>query len=191
MNSYVLEGFNIVTEKDICDAISYQGGIAGTTVLLFDGSKLVGPVLKNNKEFKASRTGVRETHEVVYTHDTPQIYTISDITSPEIVTQRKISKYEKSTLNTVIAKMTKSTKECLFVPDMHAQQIVQQNRVHRSITSRAIAINDALLLSDVSFGTQTDNTETNITVQYIQERNDFEQGWACYPKNKKHTTQMS
>jgi hypothetical protein len=88
-------------------------------------------------------------------------------------------------------KITKSTKECLFVPDMHVQQIVQQNREHRLITSRAIAINDALLLSDVSFGTQTDETETNIAVQYIQERTDFEQGWACYPKNKKHTTQMS
>ena len=80
MKAYVLDGFDIITEKDICDAISYHDGIAGTTAVLFDGAELEGPVLKNNKEFKASKTGVRETHEVVWTNSTPLIYKISDIT---------------------------------------------------------------------------------------------------------------
>ena len=81
----MLDSYDIKTEKDICDAISYQDGIASTTVLLFYSRKLVGPVLKENKEFKASRTGVRETHEVAYAHDTSHMCAISNITSSEIV----------------------------------------------------------------------------------------------------------
>ena len=40
-------------------------------------------------KFKVS-TGVRETHEVIYSHPTPKLLTISDITSPEIITPKKM-----------------------------------------------------------------------------------------------------
>ena len=78
---------------------------------------LKGPVLKDKKEFKASRTGVRETHEVVWTDSTPLIYKISDITVPERVTPLKISNYQSNTLVTLIIKIVKSDILLLFVPD--------------------------------------------------------------------------
>ena len=89
----MIDGNNVITEKDICEAISYHEGIAGTTVILFNGENLKEPVLKDKKEFKASRTGVRETHEVVWTDSASLIYKISDITVPERVILLKISNY--------------------------------------------------------------------------------------------------
>ena len=107
MKSYVMDGNDIVTERHILDALSFNGdgGIAGSTAILFDDNALEGPVLKNNKEFKASKTGVRETHEVFWNiEQTPHVFTISDITLPEVVTQRKIDNYESNSLSTNIIK---------------------------------------------------------------------------------------
>jgi hypothetical protein len=180
MKAYVLDGNAILTEKDICKAIAHDGGIAGTTAVLFNGEALEGPVLKGNKQFKGSKTGVRETHEVVYTHSTPHIYSISSITVPEVVTVRKLNKYEPNALVTSVTMKTKSDKPSLFVPDMQQpQQDISQNRVNQSSTCRAKAINEALILADVDFGSQQDQQNTNQAQQsitYIPDRSDIQRG---------------
>ena len=52
LKSHVMDGHDVITEKDTCDVISYHGGISRTTAVLFDGGTLEGPVLRNKKEFK-------------------------------------------------------------------------------------------------------------------------------------------
>ena len=54
LKAYVLDGGDVITESDICEAISHLGGIAGTTAVLFDGSELTGPVLKNKKRVQSN-----------------------------------------------------------------------------------------------------------------------------------------
>ena len=46
----VIEGSDVIIEKDTHDAISFQEGIAGNTSIMFDRDPLKGPVLKNNKK---------------------------------------------------------------------------------------------------------------------------------------------
>ena len=67
---YLMDGGNICNEDDIYAALYHQGGIRGSTAIPFYGTHIKGPVLKNRNEFKASKTGVRETHEVTWTNDT-------------------------------------------------------------------------------------------------------------------------
>ena len=54
---------DILIEDDIVKAISFDGGISGTTAVLFDAGGLFGKRSLNKTNFKI-RTGARETHEV-------------------------------------------------------------------------------------------------------------------------------
>ena len=121
LKSYVLDGNDIVTELDIFKALSFGGGLVGTRAILLDGNNLKGPVLQDKKEFKATKTGVRETHEIIWNTippETPKVLTISDITPPEIITARKLSGYRPNTLIASISKIHISRKAPLFIPDI-------------------------------------------------------------------------
>ena len=50
---------------DIISALTFDGGLVGSCAILLDGSNLKGPKLKNNKEFKVTKMGVCEAHEVI------------------------------------------------------------------------------------------------------------------------------
>ena len=185
IKSYVYDGNDVATEEDIFTALSFGGGIAGSTAVLLDGGSLKGPVLQNGKEFKATKTLVRETHEMIFSLPTPKVHTILDITPPEIITERKLSNYKANQLVAEISKIHKSSALPLFVPSMHI--VNNQIEENISMTNRATAIENALSLADIVYG----NTITieNDTVTYIQ-RNDFTPGWACYPKNKKKNASL-
>jgi hypothetical protein len=73
LGAFIRDQNGIYLEEDIYDALCHQGGIMGSSAILFDGENLKGPVLQNGKEFKATKTGVRETHEVLWTHETPLV----------------------------------------------------------------------------------------------------------------------
>jgi hypothetical protein len=98
-------------------------------------------------------------------------------------------------LRTTISNRFKSNKESLFVADNLAQQqpTNNQNSFNQSSTNRAKAINDALVLADVDFGTQEDhNANQQQSTVFIQECiHDCQPGWACYPKNRRNTTHMN
>ena len=96
MKSYIYDGNNVATEENIFQALSFGGGIAGSTAILLGGNNLKGSVLKNRKEFKATKILVRETHEMIFSLLTPKIHTISDVTPPKMTTQRKLSNYESN-----------------------------------------------------------------------------------------------
>ena len=54
LKSHVMKGNNFITDEGMRDDISFQGGISGTTSILFDGDTVQGPVLIFNKELKYS-----------------------------------------------------------------------------------------------------------------------------------------
>ena len=105
-----MDGGNICNEDDIYATLCHQGGVRGYITILFDSANFKGPVLKNRKEFKASETRVRETHELTWTNETPYVYTTLGITAPEIVTQMKIDNYESNLLQASILSTHQSTK---------------------------------------------------------------------------------
>ena len=180
LKSFVLKGNDICTEEDIYNAMSSGAGLAGTSAVLFDGSKLTGKVFDTPKTgFKASKTGVRETHEMLWTELTPRVYTISNITQPEVVSQQKIRNYTPNTLLGSISKITKSSTSPLFIPTI-GNMIT--NRPTKISTS-TVAVTEALKLTDVGFGDVAEKP-----IEYGEEGIDTPAhchvvpGWACYPK---------
>ena len=118
LKSYIIDGNDVTTEMNVYSALIHQDGLAGSTAILFDGRNLKGPVLQGGKGFnKVTKTGVRETHEFNWTKETPQIFTISDITSSEIVTTHKLNTHPINQLHTSILQVQASSKAPLFVPD--------------------------------------------------------------------------
>ena len=174
---YVLENNNIKDAKDIHDALSHGTGLAGTTAVLFDGKKIDGSKgLYGKDKFKASKTGVRETHEILWTNLTPWVYTISDITKAEVITEHKINKFVPNRIGGEIKALTAPTKAELFVAKPHGQKEV---RVSKKASSTAV-VTEALYLSQVEYGSVQD-----IVLNYEDGDGDQLAGWACYPKMEK------
>jgi len=44
LKSYCIDGHDIVTESDIFEVLQYEGGLAGSRAMLFDGTHMRGPV---------------------------------------------------------------------------------------------------------------------------------------------------
>ena len=83
----------------------------------FDGANLEGPVLAN--QLKATKTCVRETHEVLWENDTPYVYTISEVTKPEIITSCRLNNaiYKPNQLHTGMLQSFVSPEKTLFKVD--------------------------------------------------------------------------
>ena len=188
LGAFIRDQNEIYLEEDIYDALCHQGGIMGSSAILFDGENLKGPVLQNGKEFKATKTGVRETHEVLWTHETPHVYTISDITTPERVTMRKLTNYPASKLHTTILRSHLSSKPALFIPDERVCIVNDEECVAANTeTDLTIIVKTALELADVDFG--DNNDDEGPIIEYVPQTDDskdyFPPGWACYPKREK------
>ena len=61
--SFVEDGNDIAVEEDIFSALSFNGGIAGTTTKLINAKNLVSPRISNNKKFACSAK-TRSTHDI-------------------------------------------------------------------------------------------------------------------------------
>ena len=114
LKSYIEDGFNIDLEEDIVKALSHRGGIAGTTVVLVDGSDLTGPTL--NKCFHCNGIGSCETHEIVWKEEQVEIVASSGITSPVTVAKKRLERYKKNTLCLPVDAEYTSTKPPLVIP---------------------------------------------------------------------------
>jgi hypothetical protein len=132
--------------------MTFEGGLAGTSAILFDGSTLKGPVL--NKEFKMTKTGVRETHEMLWSNDRPQVFTISNITNSEQVTARRLQNFHANVLHASIAKIHRSTKPSLFVPNKNPRRNVDASSETLTLKQkqRSQTVASALRLADIEFG---------------------------------------
>ena len=118
LKSWILESRDITTEKDIVDSFCFAAVLVGKTALLFDGKNFVGPILPQKDGFKAI-TGVSETYEVEYEMPTPCVNTVSDITTPKIITKRKLSDYSYNVLHTIIKNNANKHNDCFLFRIFH------------------------------------------------------------------------
>ena len=184
LKAYVIDGNDIRTEDDIFTAMTFEGGLSGTSAILFDGSTLKGPVL--NKEFKMTKTGVRETHEMLWSNDRPEVFTISNITNSEQVTARRLQNFHANIIHASIAKIHRSTKPSLFVPKKNPRRNVDNSAEKLTLKQkqRSQTVASALCLADIKFGPTIHAAVHNDASHKdgnTMLKNLFP-GWACYPK---------
>ena len=141
-------------------------------------------------QFKATKTGVRETHEVLWANDTPYVYTISEVTKPEIITGRRLNNsiYKPNQLHTGILQSFVSPKKPLFKADEKAVRAVDTIDESTSLdTDYVKKIKAGLSIADVDFGDEM-NDEVGCGCYVAEDDSNqtcFASGWACYPKNVK------
>lgn len=117
IKSWVEEDNKLDLEEDIYKALSYNQGLAGTTVVLLSGHLF--PKACISKKFKTRRIGCRSTHEIRWHSNEREngvhVIESSGITQPEIVTRRKLMMHTKTTSNVFILKSFTSPKPALFL----------------------------------------------------------------------------
>lgn len=110
--SFVEDGNNILIEEDILEALAFDDGVAGTTGILLDCSKLTGEAI--SKKFKSKKVKSHATHEIRWYENKAEIYESSDITQPEIVSSRQLNCHTKNDLDVVLERSVVSSKPPLF-----------------------------------------------------------------------------
>ena len=108
LRSYVEDGHNIDLEEDIVRALSYRGGLSGTTVVLVEASDLTGKTL--HKSFHCNGIGSRETHEIVWKEDSVNVFASSNITSPISVHKTHLDKFITNELCAIVEYRFTSSK---------------------------------------------------------------------------------
>ena len=78
---------SILIGDDILKAISFNGGISGTTSVIVDAENIFDTRSLNKHRFK-TRTGAQETHELFWEKDLAEV--TSNVSVPEIIPQTKI-----------------------------------------------------------------------------------------------------
>lgn len=192
--SYVEDGNDILTEKDIYLSLKFQGGIKGSTSILIDGSLLsANNKVLQGKSFKTKKIGVRETHDIKWKKRIKlaepsivfvEVYTLSDITVPEIINELTLEKFPKYNLIVNAIQSHTSSKEAMFVPDN--KQVInhhqQNNNTNLKAGSKAASIVAALDQVGIEYNLQL---KDNVIEKIEDHSNNVYQGWACYPKTKK------
>lgn len=203
--SYILdEDHKIMTEDDMFEALQYEGGLAGSYAIKLDsaslalGKKHVYDSDKEKKAFKATKTGVRATHEIEWpepgnegTDNVPAcIRTISRITEWENITPRKINNYPTRVLDVKIAKSWKGDWEDRTIwnktprfrfDDADAEEdepALPTNQPQPKANSKEAKIKQALSVSGIGFG--VDERAAEVTLSDCC--GFFKTGWARYPK---------
>ena len=141
IKSYVQDGNNIVLEEHILKALSFNGGLAGTSAILVNCSDLEGPCV--TKKFRSKKVKSRATHEIEWFEDKVHITENSGITQPEVVLRTKLEKHELLNLKVTTEEVFDSDKPALFVGK---QKFIPDNLIGHEeiITSKAITIAQAL-----------------------------------------------
>ena len=134
-SSYVEDGNDMTTEQHIFQALAHNGGIAGTTSVLLDASRLVGKLL--NKKFKSQQVSTRETHDIKwYPSNEIQPATItasSDISNPEVFSKKKLDSHIKNELRIEVVMADTSNKPPLFIKDENKNDMPNDRDQHPSI----------------------------------------------------------
>lgn len=87
-------------EEDIFNALSFKGGIAGATVILFDCSEL--PKQFISKPFKSRVVKSRSTHHIIFKENNFHIIESSGLTDPEVIKDDKLNKHKHTVLNSSV-----------------------------------------------------------------------------------------
>ena len=98
----------------ITKAISFNGGMYGTTTVLLDASVLFGKRALNKINFKIKAVA-REIHEVCCPEDFLQVTKSSSVSDPENIHQDKLRKYFKNGLFFSVVSIFKSVNSLLWL----------------------------------------------------------------------------
>ena len=88
---------DILIEYYIVKAISFNGGISGTSDVLLGEEDIFCKRALNKINFEIN-TGAQETHEVCWREDFVQVTKSSNFSDPDIIHQVKLYKYENNDL---------------------------------------------------------------------------------------------
>mmetsp|Transcript_21013 Transcript_21013/g.29472 ORF Transcript_21013/g.29472 Transcript_21013/m.29472 type:complete len:980 (-) Transcript_21013:30-2969(-) len=178
LKSYVEDGNDVMLEEHILEAMSFRGGIAGTSGVLLNCEKLIG--LAISKKFKTSIIGSRATHELCWFEDKIEIYESSGITEPEIVLDKKLAKHERNCLDVHVENSFVSEKPPLFVQEVSTAHVPDDDdEVAQCMSSKAQSIQQALLESGVTQNSSLEVQQTNMVIT----PNEAYLKWAAYPGN--------
>ena len=182
-DSFVADGNDILTERDIYQALNFQGGILGTTTLLIDGSRISSnnKVLLTKNGFKTKKIGVRETHDIKWGTLSVEVFSLSDITIPEVIDFLKLEEYNINVLDANIIHSNTSPKEPMFTSDQVANKYMDIQHEDDTIEpgSKVEAMVDGLNRCGIEHNNQH-------TVKVVEKVNGvIKQGWACYPRGTK------
>ena len=178
LKSYVEDGHDIDMEEDIFKALSFRDGLAGTTVVLVDGSQHKGPSI--TPPYKCSLMGSRETHELRWDGDNAQLIKSSGITDPVTVQESKLTKHKKTNLLASIKSEKTSPKAPLFVSDCALTEILDEDRIKSSKVETYVSALESLGLINCS------NTSVNCCIETtVPTPSQFTSDWEVYPGNTK------
>eukprot|EP00559_Dactyliosolen_fragilissimus_P007958 CAMPEP_0184871406 /NCGR_PEP_ID=MMETSP0580-20130426/40701_1 /TAXON_ID=1118495 /ORGANISM="Dactyliosolen fragilissimus" /LENGTH=1005 /DNA_ID=CAMNT_0027374063 /DNA_START=1121 /DNA_END=4139 /DNA_ORIENTATION=- len=179
LKSYVEDGNDVMLEEHILEAMSFRGGIAGTSGVLLNCEKLIG--LAISKKFKTSIIGSRATHKLCWFEDKIEIYESSGITEPEIVLDKKLAKHERNCLDVHVENSFVSEKPPLFVQEVSTAHVPDDDddEVAQCMSSKAQSIQQALLESGVTQNSSSEVQQTNMVITPTEAH----LKWAAYPGN--------
>ena len=114
--TYVEYDNDIIIEDDIVKAVSFNGGVFGTTDALVDAANLFGNIhLKKNK-FNI-RIGVQETHELFWQKYSAEVTKSSNVSIPKNIPLTKLQKYANNDIFANVVSRTKSVKSALWMKE--------------------------------------------------------------------------
>ena len=116
LKSYVEDDNNILTEEDIVKAISFRGGIAGTTAVLVDATS-IGHEKAINEKFKVVKTGSRSTHEIRWLNDRVKVIESSGISKEEEILKPILDNFSNNDLSVIREEQFRSEKAALWVKE--------------------------------------------------------------------------
>jgi hypothetical protein len=199
LNGYMLDGHDINTETDIFKALQFQGGLAGSHTLFMDAERLakeqkhVYNDIKVKREFKATKTGVRATHEIEWPEDDnppARVRTISGITEYENISAKRINNFKTRKLDITISQDYISPKKARFRYDnnvVNGNEVVNGNDTDSGedagpkTKTKEAAVREALNNTGIEFGTAPHHA---MDLETVPITGVFNNGWACYPKNQ-------
>jgi hypothetical protein len=163
LTKYINAGHDILTESDIQAAMSFQDGIAGTTSILLDASRLllVRADNENNTKYNAT-TGCRSTHEIRWSQTETNIYQLSGITLPETICSSTYSNFPLLDRTTHICKAFSSNTMPLHIPTNQLKDIKPTNITRKAsptTTHKTMLYHNALN----EYGTATHEKQYNDT----------------------------
>ena len=106
---------DILIKDDILKAISFNGGISGTTSVLVDAENIFGKRSLKKHRFK-TRTGAQETHKLFWQKYSAEV--TSNVSVPEIIPLTKIQKYANNNLFVNAVSIIKSFKSELCLNEV-------------------------------------------------------------------------
>jgi hypothetical protein len=180
--AYVEDGNDILIEEDIFNALSFNGGLAGTTVVWLNAAALCSTkTLK--KKFKAE-TGSRETHELCFSEKDMRVIKSSGVRNLhyETIGEIKLNKYESNELIIEVRNSFTSQKPGLWLQESQGKGAPQQSS---STSAKAEAFSAALQQLGILDGISEDiPADISVATSPI-DAGILEEGWSAYPGNSK------